>query len=103
MLPCSLLFDEDKVIKSQQDAPPNVAPEQQQNKQSRIPRHYAHSFCYNHPAGYPTTVFMLRLSKKPPRSSFLTSTTQCSKLSIRTRALVSATTSWKALPNLLRP
>lgn len=52
---------------------------------------------------YPTTAFMLRLSKKPWRSSFLTSTTQCSKLSMRTRALVSATTSWNAVPNLFSP
>ena len=42
---------------------------------------------------HPTTAFMLRLSRNPPRSSFLTSTTQCSKLSIRTRAFVSPTTS----------
>ena len=37
----------------------------------------------------PTTAFTLRLSKKPPKSSFLTSTTQCSKLSILTLAFVS--------------
>ena len=42
---------------------------------------------------YPTTAFMLRLSKKPLKSSFFTSTTQCSKLSSLTRALVSSTTS----------
>lgn len=52
---------------------------------------------------YPTTAFMLRLSRKPPKSSFFTSTTQCSKLSILTRALVSATTSWNALPNRFNP
>lgn len=45
------------------------------------------------PHAQPTTAFMLRLSKNPPRSSLRTSTTQCSKLSMRTRALVSATTS----------
>lgn len=37
--------------------------------------------------------FKLKLSKKPPKSSFLTSTTQCSKLSILTLAFVSSTTS----------
>ena len=42
---------------------------------------------------HPTTAFMLRLSRNPPRSSFFTSTTQCSKLSILTRAFVSPTTS----------
>ena len=52
---------------------------------------------------HPITTFILRLSKKPLKSSFLTSTTQCSKLSMRTLAFVSATTSWNAVPNLLRP
>ena len=50
----------------------------------------------------PTTLRKLNASRNPPRSSFCTSTTQCSKLSIRTRALVSCTTSWKAMPNRFR-
>ena len=41
----------------------------------------------------PTTAFMLSDSRNPDKSSFLTSTTQCSKLSMRTRAFVSSTTS----------
>lgn len=51
----------------------------------------------------PITAFKLKLSKKPPRSSFLTSTTQCSKLSILTLALVSWATSSNALPNRFFP
>lgn len=42
---------------------------------------------------YPTTAFKLKPSKNVPKSSFFTSTTQCSKLSIRTLAPVSSTTS----------
>jgi len=42
---------------------------------------------------HPTTAFILKLSKNPLKSSFLTSTTQCSKLSMRTLAFVSSTTS----------
>lgn len=53
--------------------------------------------------GQPTTALTLRLSKKPPKSSFLTSTTQCSKLSILTLALVSWATSSNAFPNLFFP
>ena len=51
----------------------------------------------------PITAFTLKLSRKPPRSSFLTSTTQCSKLSILTLALVSWATSSNALPNRFFP
>lgn len=50
----------------------------------------------------PTTLRKLNASRNPPRSSFCTSTTQCSKLSMRTLVLVSCTTSWKAIPNRLR-
>lgn len=55
------------------------------------------------PWTYPITAFMLRLSKNALRSSFLTSTTQCSKLSIFTLAFVSSTTSWNAFPNRFVP
>lgn len=51
----------------------------------------------------PTTLFRLKASKKPLKSSFFTSTTECSKLSIRTRAPVSSTTSWNAAPKRLSP
>ncbi len=65
---------------------PNKQPKQTDtNQQSPFPCRQSHP--------HPTTAFMLRLSRNPPRSSFLTSTTQCSKLSIRTRAFVSPTTS----------
>lgn len=49
--------------------------------------------CLTTLSSYPTTVLKLKLSRKLPRSSFLTSTTQCSKLSILTLAFVSSTTS----------
>lgn len=55
------------------------------------------------PPAYPTTPLKLNASKKPLKSSFLTSTTSCSKESIRTLAPVSSTTSWNAEPNLLLP
>lgn len=42
---------------------------------------------------HPTTLLSLNPSKNPARSSRRTSTTACSKLSIRTRAPVAATTS----------
>lgn len=50
-----------------------------------------------------TTLLSDRASRKPARSSFFTSTTECSNESIRTLAPVSSTTSWNACPNLLRP
>ena len=63
------------------------------------------SLCFARPNAYveymymltqlfqPTTAFMLKLSRNWLRSSFFTSTTHCSKLSILTLALVSSTTS----------
>ena len=64
------------------------------------------SLCITNPSlslNQPTTAFTLKFSRKPPRSSFLTSTTQCSKLSILTLALVSWATSSNALPNRFFP
>lgn len=52
---------------------------------------------------HPTTPLKLNASKNPLRSSFFTSTTSCSKLSMRTLAPVSSTTSPNAVPNLLLP
>jgi hypothetical protein len=79
--------------------PLSVHKDQMQNKK---PHH--HSTPPPRPTTYrPTTVFKLNPSRNPARSSFFTSTTQWSKLSILTRAFVSSTTSVKASPNRFRP